>query len=148
MCLDEFNRTAIEHIQELLPLFACKKGAKQETGYFININPGYAGRTLVKFNTEEWIFNHVTFSGTMIIAQNMLATAGFCKYEEIGRRLEKWRYESIFELCENRKARGHDFGLRKVKEIVQCAATHFSKHQESEEASLLHSIMISVGAGV
>lgn len=148
MCLDEFNRIPSELIQELLPLFACKKGAKQETGYFININPGYAGRTVVNFNTTEWIFNHVTFSGTMIIAQNMLATAGFCKYEEIGRRLEKWRYESIFELCVNRKAAHYDFGLRKVKEIIQCAATHFSKHQESEEASLLHSIMISVGAGV
>jgi len=45
------------------------------------------------------------------IAQVMLATEVFREYEQIGRKLEKWRYESaiLMDGCVL------DFGLRKIK---------------------------------
>jgi len=115
MCMDEFNRIPIEGIEDLLKHFASGHLPKQETGYFITHNPGYAGRSHVQLNPHEWMVNHISVPSVNEIAQIMLATAGFHSYEEMGTRLMKWQYNSIWKLS---KADQYNWDLRIVRQII------------------------------
>jgi len=88
--------------------------------------------------------NHMSVPSVNEIAQNMLACVGFRSYEEMGTRLMKWQYNSIWKMS---KARQYDFGLRKVKQIIECAAAGV-RNGETEEIAMINAIMISMGAAL
>jgi len=146
MCLDEFNRIPKgEGLDSVFSRFQGKWSGK-DIGYFITMNPGYAGRTKMDFDRNAWEFTHMTVPGVIDIAQNMLACEGLHSYEDLAVRLEKYRYESMFTMGQAKNFH-YDFGLRKIKEIVK-AVSRAVHNGQSDEAALLHALMISVGAGV
>ncbi|KAH6598857.1 hypothetical protein BASA50_003364 [Batrachochytrium salamandrivorans] len=152
-CFDEFNRLderilsavsqQIQSIQmglksrEEIDLVGKSLVVHKDTGIFITMNPGYAGRSNLPDNLRK-LFRSVamTVPDRLLIAQVMLFSQGFCHAEVLASKVVPF-----FDLCkEQLSSKNHyDFGLRALKSVLMSAGnlqrSRLSHLSDSNQAS-------------
>jgi dynein heavy chain len=135
-CFDEFNRIDVEvlsvvssqlqTIQTALNLektrfeFLGKEiNIRPSVGYFITMNPGYAGRTELPDNLKA-LFRPVTMivPDLMQICEIMLFSEGFTNARSLARKMTVL-YRNSMEILS--KQHHYDFGLRALKSVLVMA---------------------------
>ena len=155
-CFDEFNRIKIEVISVVsmqilsileaqrsqLPLFSfmgCMIHCSRETGIFITMNPGYAGRTELPDNLKALMRPVAMMAPDLhLIAEVMLAAEGF-----IESRLLSKKTITLYSLMQQQlsKQDHYDYGLRNLKAVLTTAG--FLKREDPlihEESILLRAL--------
>jgi len=136
-CFDEFNRleerilSAVSQQVQNIQL-GLRKGAEDEkaqieligrqlrvngnTGIFITMNPGYAGRSNLPDNLKK-LFRSVAMSkpDKELIAEVMLYSQGFSQAKELSKQVVPF-----FDKCSGKlsKQSHYDFGLRALKSVL------------------------------
>nr|PIL99668.1 dynein heavy chain family protein [Toxoplasma gondii COUG] len=137
-CFDEFNRISIEVLSVVSTqvksiLDAIKEGKKRfqfmdeeihlipTCGFFITMNPGYAGRTELPENLKA-LFRScaMIIPDVLFICENMLMSEGF-----INARALAHKFVTLYSLCSAllSKALHYDWGLRAVKAVLRQAGS-------------------------
>ena len=136
-CFDEFNRISIEvlsvvstQVKQVLDALKEKKlkflfmeegeiSLQDTVGFFITMNPGYAGRTELPENLKA-LFRScaMVVPDLVLICENMLMSEGFQQARNLSRK-----FVSLYMLSREllSKARHYDWGLRAVKSVLRQA---------------------------
>lgn len=136
-CFDEFNRISIEVLSVVSSQVKCVLDALKEkkkkfnfteegdislqdtVGFFITMNPGYAGRTELPENLKA-LFRScaMVVPDLVLICENMLMSEGFSKARELSRK-----FVTLYELSREllSKQKHYDWGLRAVKSVLRQA---------------------------
>jgi len=140
-CFDEFNRISIEVLsvvstQVKYVLDAIKEiktnpakstflffeeeiSLKVTVGFFITMNPGYAGRTELPENLKA-LFRScaMVVPNIVLICENMLMSEGFATARELSKK-----FMCLYNLAKNllSKQIHYDWGLRAVKSVLRQA---------------------------
>ena len=140
-CFDEFNRISIEVLSvvstqvkyvldairdmKLNPakttflFFEEEIGLKITVGFWITMNPGYAGRTELPENLKA-LFRGcaMVVPDFVLICENMLMSEGFSTAEELSKK-----FMCLYELSKSllSKQMHYDWGLRAVKSVLRQA---------------------------
>ena len=141
-CFDEFNRieisvlsvvsTQVKYCLDAIKVFKAdpakfmfKFGDEEEIpirmtcGYFITMNPGYAGRTELPENLKA-LFRScaMVVPDIVLICENMLMAEGFTEARNLSKKFMTL-YNLAFSLLS--KQRHYDWGLRAVKSVLRQA---------------------------
>ena len=135
-CFDEFNRISIEVLSVVSTQVKCildgirKRAATvffdgseikvvRTVGFFITMNPGYAGRTELPENLKA-LFRScaMVVPDLMLICENMLMSEGFEKADVIARK-----FITLYSLSKDllSKQKHYDWGLRAIKSLLRQA---------------------------
>jgi dynein heavy chain len=140
-CFDEFNRISIEVLSVVSSQVKCVLDALREmkknpaknvfqfqddeinlrltVGFFITMNPGYAGRTELPENLKA-LFRScaMVVPDIVLICENMLMAEGFTQARDLSKK-----FMTLYELCKNllSKQTHYDWGLRAVKSVLRQA---------------------------
>lgn len=140
-CFDEFNRIAIEVLSVVsTQVKTCLDALKEfkmdpkknvflfhdeeikvvkTNGFFITMNPGYAGRTELPENLKA-LFRScaMVVPDIILICENMLMSEGFNTARELSKK-----FMALYELCKSllSKQTHYDWGLRAVKSVLRQA---------------------------
>lgn len=136
-CFDEFNRISIEVLSVVSTQVKCVLDALKEkktkfnfveegeiqlqdtVGFFITMNPGYAGRTELPENLKA-LFRScaMVVPDLALICENMLMSEGF----QLARILSR-KFVSLYMLSREllSKQKHYDWGLRAVKSVLRQA---------------------------
>jgi len=145
-CFDEFNRIAIEvlsvvssqvkNVLDALIVYRQTNGAKtgfvfknaeqdedihvkNTVGFFITMNPGYAGRTELPENLKaQFRYCAMVVPDMILICENMLMSEGFETAKELAKK-----FMTLYELCKSLLSgqTHYDWGLRAVKSLLRQA---------------------------
>lgn len=136
-CFDEFNRISIEVLSVIsTQVKTCLDAQKEKkrkfvfleegeinledtAGFFITMNPGYAGRTELPDNLKA-LFRScaMVVPDLVLICENMLMSEGFALARELSKK-----FVSLYMLSREllSKQRHYDWGLRAVKSVLRQA---------------------------
>jgi len=136
-CFDEFNRISIEVLSVVSSQVKCVLDALKEkktkfqftelgdialvdtVGFFITMNPGYAGRTELPENLKALFRSCAMVTPDLIlICENMLLSEGFSTAKNLSKK-----FVTLYMLSREllSKARHYDWGLRAVKSVLRQA---------------------------
>ncbi|ANQ06945.1 Dynein heavy chain [Plasmodium coatneyi] len=151
-CFDEFNRISIEVLSVVSTQIKCifdaikeKKTVfhfiddeivlKKTCGFFITMNPGYAGRTELPENLKN-LFRSCSMivPDIKFICENMLMSFGFIKANKLS-----YKFVELYQLCKEllRKNIHYDWGLRAVKVVLIQAGNLKRKYSNYDEEVIL-----------
>jgi dynein heavy chain len=145
-CFDEFNRISIEvlsvvssqvrNLLEALIAYKLTSGVKNTfifmnadiaedisikntVGFFITMNPGYAGRTELPENLKaQFRYCAMVVPDMVLICENMLMSEGFETAKELAKK-----FMTLYDLCKSLLSGmvHYDWGLRAVKSLLRSA---------------------------
>jgi len=152
-CFDEFNRISIEvlsvvstQVKQVLDALKERKTKfifmeKDEivladsVGFFITMNPGYAGRTELPENLKA-LFRScaMVVPDIVLICENMLMSEGFSEAKELSKK-----FVTLYNLSKAllSKQMHYDWGLRAVKSVLRQAGKLRRSYKEIAENPLL-----------
>jgi dynein heavy chain len=152
-CFDEFNRITLDVLSVITTMIkdildSIKKGngavnigdapafiAKPNTGLFITMNPGYAGRTELPDNLAS-LFRPVAMMvpDFFAIAKYILMSKGFQKNEELSKKIC-----TVYDLMQRQLSRQdfYDFSTRAVKSCVLACGNIKRKEPNQDEVKIV-----------
>ena len=155
-CFDEFNRITLDVLSVITTMIkdildSVKKGknagatvyigdaagfdAEPNTGLFITMNPGYAGRSELPDNLAS-LFRPVAMMvpDFFAIAKNILMSKGFQKNEELSKKIC-----TVYDLMQRQLSRQdfYDFSTRAVKSCVLACGNIKRKEPNQDEVKIV-----------
>ncbi len=154
-CFDEFNRISLATLSVVAAqvesiTIAKKQGLKRfmfpnepmpigliaACGYFITMNPGYAGRQELPNNLKvQFRSVSMMMPNRQVIMKVKLASVGYSTYDPLSKK-----FNVLYKLCEEQlsKQRHYDFGLRNILSVLRTAGNvKRSEKADADEEMLI-----------
>jgi dynein heavy chain len=153
-CFDEFNRISLPTLSVVAAQVASITNAKKQgldrfmfpgepakiklvmtCGYFITMNPGYAGRQELPENLKVLFRNmSMMVPDRRVIIAVKLASQGYQHYQKLA-----LKFHVLYKLCEDQltKTRHYDFGLRNILSVLRTAGASLREDISADEEMIM-----------